>query len=65
MSSAAIADTVWSVAQAAHYLGVTAKWLYERTPEKGGPPRIVYGPRTIRYYKRDLDAWRESRRNSG
>jgi predicted DNA-binding transcriptional regulator AlpA len=64
MSSAIVADVKMSVAQAAHHLGVSERWLYAHTPKRGGPPRVVLGPRTIHYYKSDLDAWRDSRRET-
>ena len=50
--------------EAALYLRVSRRWLGRHTPAKGGPPYIKLGRQPL-YLKTDLDAWLQSRRNTG
>lgn len=58
---------LWSLDQAAKYLGIGSSTLRAMIARGDGPPMISLGPKNglKRFRKTDLDAWLDSRASGG
>ena len=50
-------DPAFNTTQCAAYTGLSTAYLEKLRCVGGGPRFLKYGPRAVRYAKRDVDAW--------